>query len=257
SARMNPSMLVRASSCAVPLPDAGNVSGAVSDAPATRSPSTVIRTSSPCTVSGCGLGLDRSRTMRNIAFVFSTRSSETTAPSTSGGLGRGTIAHAATRPKRASAKSRPRCLDIEPVMHDIAVVDNVLPAFEPHPSGFLRPVLPAVPDVIVERDHLGADEAALEVGVDDARGLRRRGADAYRPRADLLLACGEERLESEEREAGMDHAIEPGLGHPHVRQEECLVVRLQVRDLRFDRRGDRNHGGLLARDVRTQSVEQR
>ena len=41
------------------------------------------------------------------------------------------------------------------------------------------------------RDRLGADEAALKVGVDDARRLRRAGASVHRPRAHLLVASCE------------------------------------------------------------------
>ena len=40
-------------------------------------------------------------------------------------------------------------------------------------------------------DGLGADEAALEVGVDHAGGLRRRVAAMDRPGAHFLLAGGE------------------------------------------------------------------
>ena len=52
----------------------------------------------------------------------------------------------------------------------------------------------AVLDVVVVRDRLGADEALLQVGVDDACRLWRRHARADRPRARLLLARREVRL---------------------------------------------------------------
>ena len=42
--------------------------------------------------------------------------------------------------------------------------------------------------IVGEGDHLGADEAALEIGVNHARGLRRGGADAHRPGAHFLRA---------------------------------------------------------------------
>ena len=51
-------------------------------------------------------------------------------------------------------------------------------------------------DQVVERDDLGLDEAALEVGVDDAGGLRRGRALADRPRARLLRAGREVRLQA-------------------------------------------------------------
>src|ERR1700694_651414 len=64
----------------------------------------------------------------------------------------------------------------EAEVHHVAVLDHVLLALEPHLSGVLRARLALERDVVVIRDGLGADEALLEVGVDDARGLRRLGA---------------------------------------------------------------------------------
>jgi hypothetical protein len=58
-------------------------------------------------------------------------------------------------------------------MHDVAVPDDVVLAFEPHLAGFLGAELAAERDVVVVGDGLGADEALLEVGVDGARRLRR------------------------------------------------------------------------------------
>ena len=59
---------------------------------------------------------------------------------------------------------------------DVAVVHHVLLALEPHLARLLRAVLALAGDEVGVRDHLGADEALLEVGVDDAGRLRRRVA---------------------------------------------------------------------------------
>ena len=67
-----------------------------------------------------------------------------------------------------------------PSLHD------VLPALEPHLAALLRALLALARDVVGERDHLGADEALLEIGVDHARRLRRRRAGVNRPRAHFL-----------------------------------------------------------------------
>ena len=73
-------------------------------------------------------------------------------------------------------------------MHDVAVGDDIVLAFEPHLAGVARAGLAAAGDVIVVGDRLGADEALLEIGVDDAGGLRRLGAAGDGPGARLLRA---------------------------------------------------------------------
>ena len=58
------------------------------------------------------------------------------------------------------------------------------------------PGLALEPDVVVEGDDLGADEAALEIGVDHARGLRRRRTGTHRPGAHLFLTGREVGLQA-------------------------------------------------------------
>ena len=58
---------------------------------------------------------------------------------------------------------------IEAEMHDVAVVDDVVGAFEAHLAGVLGALLAAVRDEILVGDGLGADEALLEIGVDARR----------------------------------------------------------------------------------------
>src|SRR5262249_56430768 len=76
-------------------------------------------------------------------------------------------------------------------MHDVAVGDDVRLALEPHLARLLRAALAAERHIIVVGDGLGADEAALEVGMDDAGRLRRPGAARDRPGRRLLGAGGE------------------------------------------------------------------
>ena len=83
----------------------------------------------------------------------------------------------------------------------------------------LRAGLAAELDEIVIGDRLGADEAALEVGVDLARRFRRLGAAVHRPGARFLRAGGEEGDEAEQLVAGVDHAGEPGLVEAEVGEE--------------------------------------
>src|SRR5689334_15307397 len=70
-----------------------------------------------------------------------------------------------------------RASDVEQEVEDVAVADDVVLALRAHLSRLLGALLAAERDVVVVGDRLGADEAALEVGVDDARRLRSGVAD--------------------------------------------------------------------------------
>ena len=79
--------------------------------------------------------------------------------------------------------------DVEAEQQDVAVGDEVVAAFRAHPAGLARRLLAAQGDEVVVGDGLGADEALLEVGVDDARrrrclrsaaGSSRRGSPSDR-----------------------------------------------------------------------------
>ncbi len=58
-------------------------------------------------------------------------------------------------------------------MENIAVLDQVFLAFGPHFARFLGALFAAAGDEVVIGDGLGADEAVLEIGMDDAGGLGR------------------------------------------------------------------------------------
>src|SRR5512141_1152201 len=88
--------------------------------------------------------------------------------------------------------------DVEPEMHDVAVLDDVFAALEAHLAVLLGAVLALACDEVGEGDHLNPDEPPLEVGVDRTRGLRGGRPDRDRPRTHFLRARGEIRLEAEE-----------------------------------------------------------
>ena len=93
-------------------------------------------------------------------------------------------------------------------LHDVAVAHDVVLAFD---AGLARGAgggHGARRDQVVVGDHLGLDEAPLEVAVDDAGRLRCRGAGLDRPGPGFLRARGEEGLQAERAEAGLG---EPGL----------------------------------------------
>ncbi len=64
----------------------------------------------------------------------------------------------------------------KPEMHHVAIGDDVVLAFQPQFAGIACAGFALERDVVVIGDGLGADEAALEVGMDNAGGLRRLGA---------------------------------------------------------------------------------
>ena len=123
--------------------------------------------------------------------------------------------------------------------------------------GLLRAVLALAAEVVGVGDRLGADEALLEIGVDDAGRLRRRGADSDRPRAHFLRPRGEVGLQPEQLVAGVDHAVEAGLGEAQVVEERLLVVAVEVGDLGLERRAHRHHRRAFLRRVGVDRVEQR
>ena len=77
-------------------------------------------------------------------------------------------------------QSRPSRIELE--QHHVAVLDDVFLAFVARLAGFLGGHFAAERHEIVIGDGLGADEAALEIGVDDAGRLRRLGALVRRSR---------------------------------------------------------------------------
>jgi hypothetical protein len=68
----------------------------------------------------------------------------------------------------------------------IAFLDDVVLAFQAQLAGLLAPGLALVFDEVVVGDGFGADEALLEVGMDDA-GRLRRGAPALTVQARTSL----------------------------------------------------------------------
>ena len=77
--------------------------------------------------------------------------------------------------KRGSCFSSPAAAcaasDVEQEVHHVAILDDIFLAFGAHLARVLGALLALEGDEVVEGDGLGADEAALEVAVDDACGL--------------------------------------------------------------------------------------
>src|SRR5439155_10526792 len=135
----------------------------------------------------------------------------------------------------------------------VAVLHDVLLALEAELARFAAFRLAAVPDEVVEGDHLGADEAALDVAVDLAGRLERRRAAADRPGPALVLARSEEAHEVEEMVARTDEPVARARREADVTEESLTVGRLELRDLGFQARGEHESlgpfGGRTRGDV--------
>src|SRR5258708_16849403 len=98
---------------------------------------------------------------------------------------------------------------LESEEHHVALLDHVFLALRPDDAPFAGALPAGIGDKVVVADGFGANEPALEVGVNHARGHRSGVAAMNRPGADFLLAGGEVRLESEKVIAGLNQPIEP------------------------------------------------
>src|SRR5262245_51265084 len=97
---------------------------------------------------------------------------------------RGTLLSMRTLNEAPAAREEASGREAE-VQH-VAVLDDVVLAFEPELAGVARPRFAVERDVIVVSDGLGADEALLEIGMDDARRLLRPRSVRHGPGARLL-----------------------------------------------------------------------
>jgi hypothetical protein len=96
-------------------------------------------------------------------------------------------------------------------LDDVAILHDVLLALDARPTLGTSLGYRTGLDEVVEADDLRLDEALLEVGVDDARRLRRLGTLRNGPGARLLRPGGEVGLQSERVEADAGELVEPAL----------------------------------------------
>src|SRR5579863_1630096 len=98
-----------------------------------------------------------------------------------------------------------------PYVHYVAVLHNVLLAFEAKRAAGAGGGFRARVEQRVPADGLGADEVMLEVGVDGSGTLRGFGASGNGPGAALVFAGGEEADEAQQLIALADEADEAAL----------------------------------------------
>src|SRR5438067_768189 len=139
-------------------------------------------------------------------------------------------------PERSSNAS-----DIESEQNHVAVLHDVFLPLTAHLPRRARRLLAAAGDVIIVRNGLGADEAALEVGVNLPRRLGRSRAAMNRPGARFLRAGGEERLQIEQLVRGANEGVQSRLFQSHLLEEIVPLRGGKLRDLRLELAADDDH----------------
>src|SRR5262249_20111613 len=128
------------------------------------------------------------------------------------------------------------CLsDSEAEIDDIAVLDDVLLAFQPQLPLVPRLGFAAAGHEVLVVDHLGPDEAALEVAVDPPCRSRGPVPSADGPGLDLILSHGEEGDEIQQLVGGANEARARRLGKPQGFEKLALVLWIELGDFRLDR----------------------
>lgn len=90
------------------------------------------------------------------------------------------------------------CLDVKAEVHDVAVLHDIILAFDAHLPGIAHGAFAAEGDVVFVLDDLGAYESFFEIGVYDAGCLRGLGAATECPGAYFVRAGGEICLQVEQ-----------------------------------------------------------
>src|SRR5438874_11377316 len=135
-------------------------------------------------------------------------------------------------PLAGASTSRRQPSDVEAEERDIAVLHYILAAFEPHLSAFSSGGVRSRRDEVIVGDDLRLDEPALDVAVDDARGLRCPGPLANRPGPHLRIAGGQKGHEVQQAVGGVDERRERRLLQARVLEEYRRLLVRQLTDLR-------------------------
>ena len=134
-------------------------------------------------------------------------------------------------------------------MHYVAVLHHIVLALAAELSGGAAGRFAAQLHEVLILDDFGADEALLEVGVDDSGRLGRLVAHLYGPGAALVASGGEEGLQVEKRVCRLYEPHHSGLLEAYLFEEHfALLVILKLCYFGFDLCGDDHQLGVLALD---------
>jgi hypothetical protein len=130
-------------------------------------------------------------------------------------------------------------------VNDVAILDDVVLAFDAHQAGFLGGFLSAVAVDIFELGDFGTDEGFFEVGVDDAGSLGGAPAAFDGPGADFDFTSGGIGDQTEGLEGFLDQAVEAGFTQTEVGEEGLGFFIAELGDFVLNLGADANHGGAL------------
>ena len=132
---------------------------------------------------------------------------------------------------------------------------HVVLAFDSHLAFFLGACFAAAGDEIGIGDRLRADEALLEIGVDNACRLWRGIALVDGPGAHFLDSGGEISLQAEQFVADADQTVQSRLFEAQIGQKFLSCRLVKIGHFRFDLGAQRHHRRTFFRGVFAQSIQ--
>ena len=126
-------------------------------------------------------------------------------------------------------------LHVEPEMHDIAFLNDVLLAFESQPTRLFSALLTVTRNEVIVSNHFSPDEAILEIRVNLARRLWSCRAHLGSPGPNFFFAGRKVSLQSKQFKSRANHSIETRLIKAEILEENDFIFIIQQSDLRLDR----------------------
>ncbi len=145
--------------------------------------------------------------------------------------------------------------DVEQEMQHVAVLDDVVLAFGPHLARVFGALLAAVPDEVVKRDGLGADEAPLEIGVNHCSGLRRGRADMHGPSPHFLHPGGEISLQPKKFVGRANEAVQSGFFLSEVGEKRLFFFGIKPGEFALQLGADGHDWGVFLGRILAQPVQ--
>ncbi len=130
-------------------------------------------------------------------------------------------------------------LNVETEVHDVAILNLIILTLNSEFASLTASGLTLESHVVVIFDDLGADEALLKVGMDDACGLGSLVASVESPSADLLRTDSEESAQIENAIGSANKLSHATLFQTEIVKEHlALLISLQLGNLALSLSGD-------------------